>query len=199
MVLPEDSAALHDKQAAIDGDRLGGFVNPNYLVLSALTMLDLDAKKTLLRKIPHALYVCGVRNASGTDLNGFTASWVMQGSFEPPLVINCVRSDSGSHTLIQESGVFALSFLEAGQKEIAAQFFKPQRLVADKFENVESYLGEETGCPIVKDSLGYVECKVVGTVAHGDHTVFVGEVIGAGLHREGEILNLESTGWNYGG
>jgi hypothetical protein len=29
--------------------------------------------------------------------------------------------------------------------------------------------------------------------------VFVGEVIGAGIHREGEALTLESTGWNYGG
>jgi len=162
-------------------------------------MLDLDAKKTLLRKIPHALYVCGVRNASGEELNGFTASWVMQASFEPPLLVNCVRSDSGSHAMIKDSGVFTLSFLEAGQKDMAAKFFKPQRLVADKFEEVESYLGEATGCPIVKDSLGYVECKVVGTVEHGDHTVFVGEVIGAGLHRDGEILDLASTGWSYGG
>jgi len=162
-------------------------------------MLDLDAKKTLLRKIPHALYVCGVRNASGEELNGFTASWVMQASFEPPLLVNCVRSDSGSHAMIKDSGVFTLSFLEAGQKDMAAKFFKPQRLVADKFEEVESYLGEATGCPIVKDSLGYVECQVVGTVEHGDHTVFVGEVIGAGLHRDGEILDLASTGWSYGG
>ena len=162
-------------------------------------MLDLDAKKTLLRKIPHALYVCGVRNSSGTDLNGFTASWVMQASFEPPLLVNCVRSDSGSHALIQDSGVFALSFLEAGQKDIAAQFFKPQRLIADKFETVESYLGEATGCPIVKESRGSVDSKLDGTVDHGDATVFGGEVIGAGLHREGEILDLASTGWNYGG
>jgi flavin reductase (DIM6/NTAB) family NADH-FMN oxidoreductase RutF len=52
---------------------------------------------------------------------------------------------------------------------------------------------------VIKDSLGYVECRLVGTVEHGDHTVFVGEVVGAGLHRQGEPLLLESTGWNYGG
>jgi flavin reductase (DIM6/NTAB) family NADH-FMN oxidoreductase RutF len=40
---------------------------------------------------------------------------------------------------------------------------------------------------------------VVGAVEHGDHTVFVGEVVGAAIHREGEPLLLESTGWNYGG
>lgn len=159
-------------------------------------MLDEQAKKTLLRKIPHGLYVCGVKD--GEELNGFTASWVMQASFAPPLVVNCVRSDSKSHAMLKATSVFALSFLEAGQKDVAQKFFKPQKNIGDKFEDIEFYLGE-TGCPIIKDSLGYIECQVVGSVEHGDHTVFVGEVIAAGIHKEGDPLLLESTGWNYGG
>ena len=47
--------------------------------------LNADAKKTLLRKIPHGVFICGV--AEGEEVNGFTASWVTQGSFEPPLVV----------------------------------------------------------------------------------------------------------------
>nr|WP_239125213.1 flavin reductase family protein [Leptolyngbya sp. CCY15150] len=150
----------------------------------------------MLRKIPHGLYVCGVQD--GDEVNGFTASWVMQASFQPPLVVNCVKNDSGSHAMIKSSQVFALSVLEEGQKSMAQTFFKPQRRVGNKFEEVEFYLGE-TGCPIITDSLGYVECRVVGAVEHGDHTVFVGEVIAAGIHREGNPLLLESTGWQYGG
>lgn len=161
-----------------------------------MTMLDEQAKKTLLRKIPHGLYICGVKDEE--EVNGFTASWVMQASFQPPLVVNCVNSSSKSHEMIQSSGVFVLSFLEEGQKELAAKFFKPQRRVGNKFEDVEFYLGE-TGCPIIQDTLGYVECKVIGSVDHGDHTAFVAEVIAAGVHREGNPLLLESTGWNYGG
>ena len=63
---------------------------------------------------------------------------------------------------------------------------------------MEFYLGEN-GCPIISDSLGYIECQVVGTVDKGDHTVYVGEVVAAGIHREGEALRLETTGWQYGG
>lgn len=161
------------------------------------TPLNEQAKKTMLRKIPHGIYVCGVKD--GEDLNGFTASWVMQASFTPPMVTNCVKSDSTSHAMIESSGVFALSILETGQKEIAQNFFKPLRRTGNKFEDIEFYQGEVTGCPIIKEALGYVECKVVGSVKHGDHTVFVGEVIGAGEHKEGEPLLLEDTGWNYGG
>lgn len=160
-------------------------------------MLDEQAKKTMLRKIPHGLYICGVRD--GEEMNGFTASWLMQASFQPPLVVNCVKKDSISHAMIKNSGVFAISFLDSEQKDLAAQFFKPKTRVGNKFEDVEFYEGAETGCPIITDSLGYVECKVLEAVEKGDHTVYVAEVIGAGIHREGEPLLLESTGWQYGG
>lgn len=160
-------------------------------------MLDEQAKKTMLRKIPHGLYICGVKD--GEDVNGFTISWLMQSSFKPPLIVNCIKQDSGSHAIVEKTGVFAVSFLEKGQKDLAAKFFQPKRRVGNKFEDVEFYEGAETGCPIISDSLGYIECKVVGAVEEGDHTVFVAEVIGAGVHREGEQLLLESTGWQYGG
>ena len=159
-------------------------------------MLDEQAKKTMLRKIPHGLYICGVKNEE--EVNGFTASWLMQASFQPPLIVNCVKQNSISHQMIKSSGVFAISFLEDGQKDLAQKFFKPMRQVGNKFEDVEFYLGE-TGCPIISDSLGYVECNVVDGVEKGDHTVYVGEVIASGVHREGKQLLLETTGWNYGG
>jgi flavin reductase (DIM6/NTAB) family NADH-FMN oxidoreductase RutF len=150
----------------------------------------------MLRKIPHGLYICGVKD--GEDVNGFTVSWLMQASFKPPLVVNCVKQDSKSHAMIKNSGVFAISFLDAEQKNLAQQFFQPQRRVANKFGDIEFYPGE-TGCPIISDSLGYIECQVVGAVDKGDHTVYVGEVIAAGVHHEGESLRLETTGWQYGG
>lgn len=160
-------------------------------------MLDEQAKKIMLRKIPHGLYICGVKEEE--EMNGFTVSWLMQSSFEPPLVVNCVKKGTSSHEMIKNTEVFAISFLEEGQKDLAAAFFKPKARVGNKFEDVEFYPGEATGCPIIKDSLGYIECKVVGTVEQGDHTVYVGEVIASGIHREGNQLLLETTGWQYGG
>lgn len=160
-------------------------------------MLDEKAKRTMLRKIPHGLYVCGVKD--GEELNGFTISWLMQSSFQPPLVVNCVKQDSSSHQMIKDSGVFSVTFLDPTQKEVAAKFFQPQRRVGNKLADIDFYPGEQTGCPILSDSLGYVECTVVGAVERGDHTVFVAEVIGAGIHREGDPLLLENTGWQYGG
>ena len=158
--------------------------------------LNADAKKTLLRKIPHGLFICGV--AEGEEINGFTASWVTQGSFEPPLVVMAVRADSTSNGMIQRTSRFSLNVLAADQKDLAAVFFKPQQGVGGRFEAAPYSLGD-LGLPILKDALGAVECELVGQVTHGDHTVFVGEVKTATLHRDGEALELNSTGWSYGG
>ena len=163
---------------------------------SADFSLDAAAKKILLRKIPHGLFICGV--AEGDLVNGFTASWVTQGSFEPPLVVMAVRADSTSSGMIQRSGRFSLNVLAADQKDLAAVFFKPQQGVGGRFDAAPFQLGS-LGLPILDDALGAVECQLVGQVAHGDHTVFVGEVKTAVLHRDAAALDLGSTGWQYGG
>ncbi len=158
--------------------------------------LDLEAKKVLLRKIPHGLFICTVRE--GDEINGFTASWVTQGSFSPPLVVMAVRSEGSSHGIIQRTNLFSLNVLRSDQKDLAAVFFKPQQGLGGRFE-ATSYKYGENGLPLLDDAIGAIECKVVGNVATGDHTVFVAEVISAVLNKDAEPLNLSATGWSYGG
>ena len=158
--------------------------------------LDLDAKKTLLRKIPHGLFICGVREDD--EINGFTASWVTQGSFAPPLVVIAVRADGSSHGIIKRTKMFSLNFLRSDQKDLAAVFFKPQKGLGGRFEACSYNFGEK-GLPILEDAIGAIECEVTGDVEQGDHTIFVGEVKTAKLNKDTDLLLLSSTGWNYGG
>ena len=43
------------------------------------------------------------------------------------------------------------------------------------------------------------ECKLVGKVAKGDHTLIVGEVVDAGVRREDQAILMRDHGLNYGG
>ena len=158
--------------------------------------LDLDAKKVLLRKIPHGLFICGVQEAD--EVNGFTASWVTQGSFEPPLIVIGVKADGSSHGIIKRTKKFSLNFLRSDQKDLAAVFFKPQKALGGRFETAPFRLGQ-LGLPILEDSIGGVECEINGEISHGDHTIFAGEVKSAYINKDAEPLNLASTGWSYGG
>tara|TARA_Y100001968_G_C19341872_1_gene709933 strand:+ start:174 stop:656 length:483 start_codon:yes stop_codon:yes gene_type:complete len=158
--------------------------------------LDQDSKKTLLRKIPHGLFICGT--SENEVINGFTASWVTQGSFDPPLIVMSVRSEGSSHGVILRTKKFSLNFLRSDQKDLAAVFFKPQNAIGGRFESTPFEIGE-FGLPLLTDTIGGIECELVGNVSLGDHSVFVGEVKSAKLFNDSEALNLSSTGWNYGG
>ena len=158
--------------------------------------MDLEAKRQALRSIVHGVYVIGVRD--GEKLNAFTATWVTQVSFEPPLVAAAIRKDSVSFGMIEKSRVFVLNFLASGQKSLAQHFLKPAHLGGDKLEGISHRAGV-TGAPILADAAAYVECRVKWIHADGDHAIVVGEVVEAGVQREAEPLTLKETGWHYGG
>ena len=158
--------------------------------------MDPEQKKQALRKITHGVYVIGVKE--GEKVNAFTATWVSQVSFEPPLVMAAIRNDSVSFGMIQRSGVFAINFLGTGQKPLAQHFLKPAHLGGDKLAGVAHRRGL-TGAPVLEEAIAYVECRVREVHAVGDHSLVVGEVVEARVQRDDEPMALKETGWHYGG
>jgi flavin reductase (DIM6/NTAB) family NADH-FMN oxidoreductase RutF len=155
-----------------------------------------EAKKKALRMITYGLYI--LTSKSGDRYSAGTVNWLSQSSFEPPLVMVGVKRDSGLHSTISESGVFAVNILASDQKEIASAFFKPTTVENDKINGYRFEQGE-TGSPLLVDLPAFFECRVVDKVERGDHTIFVGEVINAGVRKEAKPLVMWDTGWFYGG
>ena len=159
--------------------------------------MDLQAKKTALRKIPHGVYIVGVKQ--GSQLNAFTATWLTQVSFTPPLVAVGIKKDSHSLAMIQQDKVFTVNLLGKEQKSVAEHFVKPAAAVGEKLQTVRHRIGK-TGAPILEEAIAYVECEVREVANQlGDHAVVIGEVIEAGVHRDEPALTLMDTGWHYGG
>lgn len=158
--------------------------------------MDIEAKKNALRRIVHGVYVVGVRE--GDHLNAFTATWITQVSFEPPLVAVGIRKDSVSFGMIERSRLFAINFLASGQKDLAQHFLKPAHLGGDKLSGIRHRAGV-TGAPILEEAAAFVECRVKEIHPAGDHSIVVGEVVEAGVQREAEPMTLKETGWHYGG
>jgi len=159
--------------------------------------MDQQAKKTALRKIPHGLYVVGVKQDGQT--NAFTASWLTQVSFTPPLVALGVRRDSHSFEMMKASKVFVVNVLGKDQKAIAEHFVKPATNIGEKLKTVKHRPGK-TGAPVLEEAIAYFECEVREIANQGgDHAVVIGEVIEAGVHRDELALTLMDTGWHYGG
>src|SRR5262249_15548947 len=133
-----------------------------------------EEKKTALRMISSGLYVVTSRHEE--DMSAATISWLNQASFVPPLVMMGVRTDSHTHALLEKSKVCVIHFLSREQKHIAENFFKPVHREGNKIGGM-IFETKITGAPILKDVPAYVECKVVDSLKHGDHSVFLVEVV----------------------
>ena len=159
--------------------------------------MDLQAKKVALRKIPHGVYIVGVKQDSA--LNAFTATWLTQVSFTPPLVALGIKKDSHSLDMIKHSRVFTVNLLGKDQKPIAEHFVKPATVVGEKLKTVPHQLGK-TGAPVLNEAIAYFECEVREIVnEQGDHAVVIGEVVEASVRKDELALTLTDTGWHYGG
>ena len=141
--------------------------------------MDEHAKKTALRMIPYGLYVLTSSDGQG-NVAAATINWVTQTSFKPPLVAIGVKQDSGAHELIKKTGHFVLNVLGKGKQGVAFGFFKPAELDGHTISG-EAFYTEKTGSPILECAAAHVECTLVHTYEGGDHSVFVGEVVDAGV------------------
>lgn len=136
----------------------------------------------VLKNMAHMTYGIYVLTTRHEDtINGMIASWASQVSFDPPLIMVAVHPNRYSHELMERNGQFALHILAKEQKEILARFKGPD--TGKKFVSL-SWSHGVTGCPIIADCIGAMECRITQTLAPGNHTLFVGEVVNAVFNGE---------------
>jgi flavin reductase (DIM6/NTAB) family NADH-FMN oxidoreductase RutF len=160
--------------------------------------MDQQAKKTVLRQFTYGLVA--VTAAHEGERGVFTANWLSQASFEPPLVMLSVELDSSTLPLIRGSGLFGICPLAANQKELAGALGRPKKRAGDKFAALDLRIVEtESGCPALADSLGYVVCRLQSEVPAGDSVVLIGEVVEARVLVDGEPLAMRAAGFRHAG
>lgn len=159
--------------------------------------MDPAIKKKVLRLFTYGLYTVTARH--GDALSAMTANWLGQVSFDPPLLALAVENDSHSHQMIEASRAFAVNVYESGQRELSGRLGRTFAKHPEKLAELEWKPGPATGSPVLEIALGWVECRVQSSVPAGDHSLYVAEVVEAGLNREGTPLTLQETGFKYFG
>jgi len=158
--------------------------------------MDEALKKQVLRLFTYGLYA--VSAAEGGEVNAFTANWLSQVSFDPPLLAVSIENDSKSLGMIERSERFAVNIFESGQREVAGTLGKTALKFPEKLKGLQYDFGE-TGCPLLHDALAWVECRVIATAPAGDSTLVIGEVMNIGLRREGTPLTMKEAGFRHAG
>ena len=158
--------------------------------------MDPNLKKQVLRTFTYGLYAVSCANEG--EVNVFTANWLTQVSFEPPLLAVSVEKISKSLPMILRGRVFTINVFRSGDRELAGKLGKSALRQPDKLVNVPFHLGSN-GCPILDDALAWVACEIRNTVEAGDSTLIVAEVIDIGMLSEGQPLTMAEAGFRHAG
>ncbi len=154
-----------------------------------------EAAKPALQQIGYGLYVVGSKKDD--EVNGMTANWLTQVSFDPRMVALAVEAQSHTLANIRASRVFSVNIIAEEDTALIEKFVEPQERAGNKLGGV-AFRAVQTGCPILDQALAWFECEVVQTVTTGDHELVIGRVVNGGESREGEPLTLRAMGWSYG-
>lgn len=133
------------------------------------------------KRIIHGVYVISTR--LGDRVNAMTAAWVARASFSPPLITISIGKTRFSHDMISASGVFAVNVLGTDNIDTGKHYGLKSGRKTDKFAGIE-YDTKVTGSPILRDCIAWMDCRVVSSHDAGDHTLFIGEVLDAGVLRD---------------
>lgn len=112
----------------------------------------------------------------GGEPHGMTANAVASVSLDPLLVLVCVDHEAEMWRLVPDAQAFALSILPADAVDLSDHFADGSRPSGHaQFTGVDTKTAA-TGSPILRQSIGWLDCSVWKIHDGGDHDIVVGEV-----------------------
>jgi len=158
-------------------------------------MSDQEVIGSALGKIPSGVGVLTAK--SGEQESAMLASWFQQAAFEPPMVSIAVNKTRPIASLITDSKAFCLSLFHTNQKELFGHFARGFKPGEDPFDGI-ALERKTTGSAVLAKAMAYLDCELVSVTDAGDHTLFVGKIVEAGILDEGNaMVHTRKNGFNY--
>lgn len=156
--------------------------------------MDRKESRRVLSRFHYGLYIIATQGGNLPD--AMIATWVSQVSFVPQLIAVAIEVNSHMLQNLEKSGYFSVNLVPAGGKEIAASFLKPRKSTKSTVGGRE-FTTLTNGSPFLRDASACVECRIRQRVESGDHMIIIGEVVDARTQKEGDVLTMRETGWQY--
>ena len=107
-------------------------------------------------------------------LGGMTVSAVCSVTDDPPTLLVCLNKGSATHGAVTRSRAFCVNVLRADDSDLS-NLFSGAQSGESRFKSRE-WSKLATGSPVLVDALVSFDCRVVKKLAHGSHTIFLGQV-----------------------
>lgn len=161
--------------------------------------MNKDQVGPVLGRIPSGLSILTAQSPDG-DQTGMLASWVQQASFEPPALTVAVNAKRYLNDWLVDGAMVALSLVGESQARFLGHFGKGFEPGEPAFEGLSTEL-TPAGLTVLSDALGWLEGTVTGSVAGGDHRIYVVEITagqpGELLETEKPFVHIRKNGFGY--
>ena len=129
-------------------------------------------------KYPEQIAIAIAKDSSG-KYNPITLGWVMQTSFDPPMVAIAIGKTRYSMEGVRAAGEFVVAFPSEAQKAETMLFGTQSGRDTDKLAEagIATEPAGQVDSVLLTDAVANFECKVAGEIESGDHVIFVGEVV----------------------
>jgi len=126
--------------------------------------------------------------ACGADgkCNAMTAAWAMPVSHNPPLIAVSISPERYTHKLISETKMFAVNVPDIKLFEKVRFFGIVSGRDKDKLKisGLKIRKSSRLGLPLIEDCVAWLECEVENSIRTGDHTLFIGRIVGSAVKKE---------------
>jgi flavin reductase (DIM6/NTAB) family NADH-FMN oxidoreductase RutF len=130
-----------------------------------------DEFRAVLGRFPSGVTVVTAKDQDGSD-QGMTVSAFCSVSLDPPLILVCIEKSASAYKALTSAPGFIVNILSTEQEQLARRF---SIIDIDRFEGV-GFTRSSSGCAILDDVLGVLECRRHSLFDGGDHTIILGEV-----------------------
>jgi flavin reductase (DIM6/NTAB) family NADH-FMN oxidoreductase RutF len=135
-----------------------------------------DQFKAALGRFCSGVTVVTVADADGN--HGMTASAFTSVSLEPPLVLVCVGKKGQMHARLAEATGFAVNVLDSAQESVSNRFAGWWDKNTSKWADLTIEAAPVSGAAWIGESLASLDCEVHERLEGGDHTIYIGRVVG---------------------
>jgi flavin reductase (DIM6/NTAB) family NADH-FMN oxidoreductase RutF len=152
--------------------------------------------QSVLGRVPSGIFILTI--GTGQRATGMLASWVMQAGFEPPMVSVGVKQGRYVCDWLTAGEPFVLNVVGESQTNLLKHFGKGFEPGAPAFEGIAiTYCAR--GVPVLKDTIGHLECEPVRHVDSGDHRIFLANVVrGKLIDADAKpMVHVRKSGANY--
>ncbi len=130
----------------------------------------------ILRDLSYGVYIVGSKDKNKNKNVGCVVNTAVQITSSPVTIAISINHDNYTNKCIKASNIFSISILnEKNDNFLIGTFGFSSSKDTDKYKNVE--YEEISGCPVIKNTNGYIVCKVISILETETHTIFVGEAI----------------------